>query len=214
MTRETYEEEKARIKLENAKLREALALLDIKAEEPKEEDGNTKFDCIRANLGAHQTIFCRIDSYKHKGKFNISTHYEKSLYNISLYDFKSVEINIAKTKTAEQIAKDIKKRILEAPEFIENYQYIEKRIKQTEERDNAIETHKKLFGQAGVVFSDDRDKDTANKWIRTDSGHLRIHVEVSPTLDYCSMTLQGLSIEQWEKVIEVVGPMFSAPEEI
>lgn len=210
----TYEEqrenEKKAEKADHEKLAKALTLLDIKVGKSEENEyGYIDYSCLRANLGAHQSLFCRINDYRSKGKFNLNVSSGNALNDMSLYEYKRIEINVAKAKTVEQIANDIKKRILENPQFTENYVYIEKRIKEDQESKHNLAANKEFFAHSGLVFSDDRDKKTVRVWrdLGSGMGYLSIEADISQDFNYCQMKLRGLDRDTWEKVFEALKPI-------
>lgn len=202
--------EKAAEKADHTKLVKALAILDIKPE--KEEKGD--YSSVRAKIGGHQSIYCRIESYGNKGKYNLNLSAVKEIKNsdMSIYDYKRIEINIAKTKTIEQIAKDIQKRILDSAEFTQNYAYIEKRIKEHQESKDSLNANKEFFSKSGLVFSDSKEKTNASifKSLGSGNGYLEVEAHTSQDFNDCNMKLRGLDKETWEKVFKLIKPIVEA----
>lgn len=201
----TYEEEKKLEKDMKAKFIAALKTIDIVVKAEKGENESS----IWAELGAHQSLFCRVNSYGHKGKFHITVSANKVANDKDIYingkEYTRFEVNISHTKTPEQIGKDIQKRIMDTPEFTANYAYIEKAIESKNKYAQELEANKEFFSQTGLVFSEGGDRNSASKG--------RISAKVSNELNYCEMTLYGLTKEQWLKVFKVVKPITEAAGE-
>lgn len=102
-------------------------------------------------------LFIRADSYGHKGKFEIIGSYprdSKGQY-INPYDYnesRADKINVSMTKTPEQVAKDIERRLM--PEYLLRLAKIKKRI---DESDNyhlsRQETIKQIAKATGFEIS-------------------------------------------------------------
>lgn len=206
----TYEEEQKMEKNMHDKFIAALKTIGIKVKVDKNEKC---FSGLGAELGAHQSLYCRVNSYGHKGKFNITTSSSKEARDKDVYtsgkEFTCFEINITHTKTIEQIGRDIQKRILDTPEFTKNYEYIERTLKVKEQNTNDLKSNIEFMSKSGLLFSDNKNDVTASKWksLGVNEGYLDIEAKANSDMQYCEMKLRGLSKEQWLKIFKVLKPI-------
>lgn len=204
----TYEEEQKMEKDMHDKFIAALKTIGINVKVDKDEKS---FHGVGAELGAHQSLYCRVNSYGHKGKFNITISSSREARDKDVYtngkEFTRFEINITHTKTVEQIGKDIQKRILDTPEFTKNYDYIEKTLKAKEQSANKLKANIEFMEKSGLLFTD--NSQTVSKWksLGVNAGYLDIEAKANSDLQYCEMKLRGLSKEQWLKIFKVLKPI-------
>lgn len=203
MSNLSYEERKEFAKVKQTKVMAALKILGLKAKKYEEWMVN---ECP---VSTYQELWVRTNNTKKDDQLEIRVSNVKATQDISLSKdkFKSLEINISANKTAEQIANDIKRRLLETEQFKANENYLELRVKETNEYKNELESNKEFFEKSGFLFTDSKDK--ASHWTRNEdyNSYLDIKVSASSDLSYCSMELRGLTKDQWIKILKIIKPI-------
>jgi len=193
------------------KLIAALKLLGIKADRPYDHG-------VSAQLSPNQELWARVGDYDLKsGKYSITCSSNAKLFReISISQYQNITIGVATTKTVEQIAQDIEKRILKTEQFSLNNLYLIKRMVEDAEYHRDLSNNIQFFADnSGLIFKTNDNgevSNTASEWKNTKQGYLSIKAEVSSNIDYCEMTIRGLTQNQWVQVLKVIKPLIEAEE--
>lgn len=97
-------------------------------------------------------IFCRFNSYRNKGKWELSSSVDRSNLVYISADVKNsltLSINVSETKNAHQIARDIENRLL--IDSLAYMEHVKEKLKSHDDYTNTIEKNKlKLLAIPGI----------------------------------------------------------------
>ena len=126
-----------------------------------------------------------------------------------------IRVKISINKTVEQIRKEITRRVLNAPEFALNEQYLLEKLNNQTASNLALEANKAIFSEY-LAFN--RGDDNTEASIFNDrkgtTNYLRVNVKASSSLHYCTMELKGLTADEWKRILDVVNPIIKSTIEV
>lgn len=199
-------EERAALKMLNLKVIKALSILGIEA---KINDEYRSLDIGKVPSLKNQELWIITNSYKNKGKIEVNLSYNNKDFSKSYLDkdkFQRIEVNIASTKTAEIIAADIKRRVIESAQARDNEAYLIGVKFRDEEYKNKKDTNRLFMSKCGI---DLKNTDKANHYQYKQGGSLDITVSSNSDLGYSSIELKGLTEAQWLKVFALTNEIIT-----
>lgn len=199
-------EERAALKMLNLKVIKALSILGIEA---KINDEHRLLDIGKVPSLKNQELWIRTNSYKNKGKIEVNLSYNNTHFSKSYLDkdkFQRIEVNIASTKTAEIIAADIKRRVIESAQARDNEAYLIGVKFRDEEYKNKKDTSRLFMSKCGI---DLKNTDKANHYQYNQGGSLDITVYSNSDLSHSAIELKGLTESQWLKVFALTNEIIT-----
>lgn len=160
-TNETWEQQQAKQKQEREvnyikteqKITAVCNILGFQLDNRETDYWNFAREIIKGDI----KLFIRADSYQSKGKFEISGSYPRDAKGqyINPYEYnesRADKINVAMTKTPDQIAKDIERRLM--PEYLLRLAKVQERISSNDNyHSSRQETIKEIASATGFEVS-------------------------------------------------------------
>jgi len=198
-------ERKAQEQLKLKKVIKALALLDIKAKIGGEYKDQLDIEDLKEY--PLQSFWIRVVHSKKKDTLEVSLSYSSPKFNYAYLNkdkWARIEATISINKTVEQIAADIKRRILNSPTAMSNEIYLQEVLDAENDYKIKKEDNRKFMSLSGLELE---GKDSAEFYDYREGNRISINVKASSTLSYCEMKLEGLTKDEWLKVFEAIKPI-------
>jgi hypothetical protein len=202
---ERLKEERAELHALNLKIIKALSILGIEAK----IDKYRTLDIGDVPSLENQDLWVRTNSYKHKGKIEVELSYKNKDFNNNYLDkdkYQRIEVNVSASKSAEVIASDIKRRVIESAQARDNEAYLIGVKFRNEEYKNKKDTDRLFMSKCGIDLN---GKDTANYYQYMQGGSLDITVSSNSELSHSSIELKGLNESQWLKVFALTNEIIT-----
>jgi hypothetical protein len=198
-------EERAALNVLNLKVIKALNILGITATIDKEY---RSLDVGKVPSLEHQVLWIRTNHVKKKGTIEVNLSYANAFREnyLDKDQYQRIGVNIASTKTAEVIAADIKRRVIESAQARDNEAYLIGVKFRNEDYKNRLEAGRTFMSKSGIELN---GKDKANHYEYRQGNSLDITVSSGSDLGYYSVELKGLTESQWLKVFALTNEIIT-----
>lgn len=201
MQTETYEERWAREQNERAarahafvtKIEQAFESLGLEIFEPYGRKSDEMRSATIRGSSRNAYLSASIERYGYKGRILVNLWYSGPLTRRDVWgwDSKPLSITIAESKTAEQIANDIKRRIL--PPLAESIKKADEVLQKRNEYDDKLRANVRLLGG-----DPDRESGRINTSVYFEGGSATV------SGDSVRMDIYSVSPETAKKIMELV----------
>jgi len=161
------------------------------------------FNCARLNKAGCQFFINNERDHRSLGRFYISSMYPTAMDGSREYHLESVEISMNEKKSAEQMAKEIKRRFM--PKYLENYK---KAVAFVQSQNKFIRTRQKtirsIASLAGVEAKFMRQRDMGDGFCYFDYGDKYTGDITSDGADRLEMKLRGLTVDQAWQIVQLL----------
>jgi hypothetical protein len=199
------EEERSALKVLNLKVIKALSILGIDAEINKEY---RTLDVGKVPSLEHQELWIRTNHVKKKDTIEVNLSYVNAFREnyLDKDQYQRIEVNISSNKTAEIIASDIKRRVIESAQARDNEAYLIGVKFRNEEYKNNLETGRNFMSKCGIDLN---GKDSANYYEYRQGNSLDITAKAGSDIGYYGIELKGLTEAQWLKVFALTNEIIA-----
>ncbi len=173
----------------------------------KYDNGDNKYDHADTASQGALSVFVRYSPWNHKGKWHISASVARA-NKIYLRDEEKREltlsINVSETKSAEQIAKDIEKRLM--PSAKKYFELVSEKLASHDEYENAIvENCKAIQKVTGGKLPEAGQSSTMHFSKRDDDNQLDLYGNVQVMRDSCYLEIRNLPVEKAAEILKMLG---------
>lgn len=153
------------------------------------------------------SLFVRYSPYGHKNKWSISASVDRS-NKVYLSDKDKEEltlsINVSEEKSAEQIAKDIEKRLM--PSAKKYFELVSEKLASNDEYEKALQNNcKRIAKITGGKVPELGQSSNMGFSVRDSVNELTIYGTVQVMRDSCYVEARNCTIEQAEQILKILG---------